>query len=349
MIFTNIRLQNFRSYEDESFEIGNGVNVVVGPNGAGKTNLLEALMVVASGKSYRAKDYALIKRSCDWARLDAYSDDNKNRVIKIASEFNLSKTFELDGKTYKKIPKDCLQPVVLFEPDDLYLLGSEPANRREFIDNIIEKYDQNYAKVIADYRRVVAQRNALLKQASSSSEMFAWDVRLSNLASVIIKARTALLAEFNQKISDIYSVIAGKSTQVSLIYKSKTPLSNYASDLVGQLEDQINIDKTRGYTSRGPHRDDIEFFKDDSPFSVVASRGENRTLMLALKIIELQILEEKTAKRPLLLLDDVFSELDGSRRKSLTNYLKDYQTIITTTDADIILKNFTKSVSTILL
>lgn len=349
MIFTNIRLQNFRSYSDESFEIGSGVNVVVGPNGAGKTNLLEALMVIASGKSYRAKDQALVMRSKDWSRLDVYSEDNKNRVVKITNENFVNKVFEIDGKVYKKLPKDYIQPVVLFEPDDLYLLSSEPASRRDFLDNIIEKYDQNYYKIRQDYRRVVAQRNALLKQNSDSSEMFAWNVRMSNLASIVVEARTKLIYEFNQKISDIYSFIADKPTSICLVYKTKTPLTAYASALVGQLEEQLNIDKIRGYTSRGPHRDDIEFFNDEAIFSDVASRGENRTLMLALKIIELQILEAKTGKRPLLLLDDVFSELDGSRRKSLTNYLKDYQTIITTTDADIIMKNFTKSTSTILL
>lgn len=342
MLFTDIRLQNYRSYGEASFELGSGVNIVVGPNAAGKTNLLEALMVSAVGKSFRAKDGLLLRSGETWLRLDVHTTDNQTRVVKIASSNGKTdKTFEFDDKSYKRMTPKNIQPIVLFEPDDLRLLHAEPKERREYIDDVIEQYASGFSKLRIDLRRVVAQRNALLKQPQvGQSQLFAWNIRLSDIASQVVKHRIELVEEFQKNINKIYTSISGKKMNIALKYNSKTNTEDYSSSLMKQLEQTIDIDRLRGFTSRGPHRDDMLAYFGDTLLSDAASRGENRTYILCLKILELQILEEKTGKRPLLLLDDVFSELDGSRRRALTNFLEKYQTVITTTDADIVLRDF---------
>lgn len=352
MIFTDIRLQNYRSYDDSSFELSPGVNIVVGPNAVGKTNLLEALMLISVGKSFRAKDKYLIKNSQNWLRLDAHTANNQTRVVKVR-ELNIDKVekvFEFESKSYKKINSNYFHPVVLFQPDDLQLIYEQPSIRRSYLDSLVEQYTPNYEKMLNNYSRVITQRNTLLKSSNfSMQQLFAWDVRLADIGSYIIARRLELLNKINQYLSQTYTSICGKKTDLEIAYQSKTNLENYSDNLMKDLAVNIELDRLRGYTSRGPHRDDVIIFRNNLPFQLSASRGENRTLVLALKIIELRILEEETGKRPLLLLDDVFSELDGSRRKSLTKYLKDYQTLITTTDADIIAKNFTKTTNVILL
>lgn len=352
MIFTDLRLQNYRSYLDSSFELDSGVNIIIGPNAVGKTNLLEAMMVSAVGKSFRARDRNLVNFDSQWARIDTHTSDNQTRVTKIVNseDGKTIKSFEFDDKIYKKINDTYYQPVVLFQPDDLRLLAAEPSVRRNYLDELITQYTSGYDKMIANLSRVISQRNALLKKPNiSEAELFAWDVRLCDIGSYIVSKRLELISEINELLEDIYESISSKKLKLFADYLSKTVTSNYSNNLMNDLKNNLKLDSLRGYTSRGPHRDDVLIMKDNNPLAVSASRGENRTLVLSLKIIELQILEQKTGRRPLLLLDDVFSELDGSRRHSLTKYLEKYQTLITTTDADVVLKNFTRSTHTILL
>jgi DNA replication and repair protein RecF len=343
MLFTDIRLQNFRSYKEASFELGPGVNIVVGPNTAGKTNLLEALMLNAVGKSYKASDQLLVRSSEEWARVDAHTNTNQLRSVKILKrpDGKAEKSFVIDAKDYKKLSINNKYPVVLFQPGDLNLLNFEPANRREYLDNFIEQFVVGHASSVARMKRILAQRNALLKQPNvSSSHLFTWDLRLSEVSGEVIKSRIETLEKINTGLKKVYSTIAGIKTNATFRYESKINPDNYSTNLIKVLEKNLELDKIRGFTSSGPHRDDILAYFDDEPLVNSASRGENRTFMLSLKILELQILESETGKRPLLLLDDVFSELDGARRRALTNYLNGYQTLITTTDADAIMQDF---------
>ncbi len=168
MIFTDIRLQNYRSYIDSSFELGAGVNIVVGANAAGKTNLLEALMVNSVGKSYRSRDSNLTHRDSTWARIDVHTSDNTQRTTKLQIDpaGRLQKTFEIDNKIYKRFPPTQKQPIVLFEPNDLRLIENEPSLRRNYFDDLLEQYVTSYEQHRSHYKRVLAQRNALLKQGS---------------------------------------------------------------------------------------------------------------------------------------------------------------------------------------
>lgn len=342
-MITNTRLQNFRSYQDESFEFGSGVNIIVGPNGSGKTNLLEAILVLCSGSSYRVADAELIRFSAEWARLDADLGP-EHRVVKLQQDNGrVKKTYEFDNKAYKLLTFNHTHPVVLFEPNHLQLLHGQPEHRRIYLDNLLEQTIPTYKTTLRHYRRVLAQRNALLKgmRPPTKEQLFVWNLRLSELGGVIAKARHDLTKEVNRDLPAVYAAIAGtEGYDVAVSYVSKLPLNQYETALLQALDKSYETDKARGFTSYGPHRDDFLVTFDKHPVQEVASRGETRTVLLAFKIHELKMLEERRDKKPILLLDDVFSELDGKRRHSLTEHLQQYQTFITTTDADVVVQTF---------
>lgn len=357
----SIRLQNFRSYRDESFEFDSGVNIVIGPNASGKTNLLEGIQVLASGKSFRARDAELVQFSKAlptgrqvWARLDGFFGATP-RIVKIIKQVDSAdKSFTIAGKSYKRLSLGNSVPIVLFEPSHLQLITRGPEFRRDYFDDILERTQVGYKTVSANYRRALAQRNALLKQPpdKAKTQLFAWNVRLSELGAQIVQARCNLLRGINKSISGTYSKIAGRRSKVELVYESPFKAESYSSKILRRLEQSGSADFARGFTAHGPHREDIILNLNKKPMQAAASRGEIRSLLIALKIFELGLLEKirgamhqtvHGGAKPIFLLDDVFSELDGARRHHLVDYLKDYQTIITTTDADAVLTHFSEN------
>ncbi|HEY5152564.1 MAG TPA: DNA replication and repair protein RecF [Candidatus Saccharimonadales bacterium] len=342
-MITDLRLQHFRSFSDDSFELSPGVNIIVGPNASGKTNLLESILVLARGVSYRARDSELIQFSRPWARIDGHSDKSAQRTVKLVAEPAQSKTYEIDGKSFKRLSPNNSLPVVLFEPEHLRLFSGGPERRREYLDDLLEQTTAGYGTTRRQYKRALAQRNRLLKQSSHvpQTELFPWNVRLSQLAGVIARARGELAGQINGKITGLYKELSQTRTKVNLNYANRWPIDTYESQLLKKLETSQADDHLRGFTGSGPHREDLLITFNGHPSQETASRGEVRTAVLALKIIELQIIETaNNGRSPLLLLDDVFSELDGRRRHALTDYLAPYQTFITTTDADIVLRHF---------
>ena len=344
MLF-DLRLQHFRSYQDASFEFSPGVNIIVGPNASGKTNLLEAILVLAKGNSYRVRDAELVAFGAAWSRLDTNLIDGRVRTLKILTEPAVAKNYEIDGKTFKRLTLHHSLPVVLFEPNHLLLLSGGPEQRRVYLDDLLEQTQPAYGALLRQYRRTLAQRNALLKTAQNVSEaqLFPWNIRLSQLAGQVVRARTELVERINVVLPELYTALSHAKTVVSIRYQSQWPVEAYESSMLKKLDATIAIDCMRGFTTSGPHREDFEVLFDGHPASETASRGEVRTLVLGLKIIELQLIGQARDVTPLLLLDDVFSELDGARRKALTEYLRDYQTFITTTDADIVIQHFTET------
>jgi DNA replication and repair protein RecF len=340
-MITDLRLQHFRSYGDVSFELSPGVNIVVGPNASGKTNLLEALLVLARGSSYRAKDIELVSFGRPWTRLDIHLEDGGLRTVKITST-PAAKTYEIDKKVHKRLNMPHTLPVVLFEPEDLRLLSGSPERRRDYLDDLLEQTTPGYGTLRRQYRRALAQRNTLLKRGGSAGQIFPWDVRLSELAGQVVRARVGLVAELNIDIGGLYRKLSGTKLKVGLEYQARWPAENYESKLLNELENSLELDLARGFTAAGPHREDLAVSFGGRLASEVASRGEVRTAVLALKIIELKLVEKMRGQPPLLLLDDVFSELDGKRRHALTDYLAPYQTFITTTDADAVIEHFTE-------
>lgn len=351
-MIVSLRLQNFRSYKEASFEFEPKVNIIVGPNTSGKTNLLEAVLLVCQGKSYRASTEALIAETQPWARLEALTEESTPRVVKLERQEvgKLRRTFEIDSKPLSRLGFGRKIPVVLFEPNQLMQISSSPEKRRNFIDDLLEQISPVFAQNRRLYNRALAQRNALLKQEIvDSQKLFPWDVRLGELGGYIVAQRLGLLKRINQDISSVYSDLAGKQHKINLSYDSPVNTKSYANEMVSLLADSVQKDKLRGFTTTGPHRDDIEITINGVELQQGCSRGEVRTLLLALKIAEARLIEEQLEQRPVMLLDDVFGELDGKRRKALIGHFKNHQTFITTTDADVISKDYTRAANRIAL
>jgi DNA replication and repair protein RecF len=341
-VITDIRLQNFRSYTDDSFEFSPGVNIIVGPNASGKTNLLEGLLIMANGASYRAKTEELISFDQDWARLDVHGEDFE-RTVKILRSPLPKKEYDINGKIYNRLGINQTIPIVLFEPNHLNVLTGSPDLRRNYLDDILEQTQPGFGSLRRNYQRSLAQRNRLLKRpVIGQNELFPWDVRLAELGAEIARRRTELAQQINQKLPDLYKKISQTKQLVCVEYISSFPIDTYETSMLKRLSNDQTIDHQRGFTGSGPHREDCQLSFGKHPAVEVASRGELRTATLGLKIMELEIIESVRDQQPLLLLDDVFSELDGRRRRTLTDYLKRHQTFITTTDADIVTQNFTQ-------
>jgi DNA replication and repair protein RecF len=345
-MISDLRLQQFRSYTDTSFSFGEGVNIIVGPNGSGKTNLLEAILVVARGGSYRVSDIELLQFDKPWFRLDAHiSPVDSTRTVKLITEPRQTKTYELDSKMYHRLTMNHILPAVLFEPNHLQLLHGAPDLRRSYLDDILEQTNPGFAAYRRNYRRVLSQRNALLKRPKLplTQELFPWNLRLSELGATVARARAALCEQLDERLGDIYASVSESGTKVSIAYHPKFPIDSYETHLLQKLESHVQEDMLRGFTAYGPHREDFVVTFDGHPADEMASRGETRTAVLALKIIELQLLESIRGQTPLLLLDDVFSELDERRRAALTAFLQCYQTFLTTTDADVVAQHLADS------
>lgn len=332
MVIGGLRLQHFRSYDDSRFTFSPGVNIIVGPNASGKTNLLEAILVVARGGSYRAKDAELLGFNADWARLDT-----DNRTVKLETIPGFKKSFIIDGQPLSRLSLQKTIPVVVFEPNHLQLLHGSPELRRSYLDDVLEQTIPGYGTVRRTYRRTLAQRNALLKKGLqvASGQLFPWNIRLSELGGQIARARNDLISQLQAEASHHYQGLAGVAGLVELRYDSQWHADHYETLMLRKLEANLEVDVQRGFTTAGPHRDDMEVSLNGQPADITASRGETRSLVLLLKVMELRLIEQARQQAPILLLDDVFSELDSQRRVSLSDYLHAYQTFITTTDADL--------------
>jgi DNA replication and repair protein RecF len=338
---SSIYLENYRSYSKDRFELNPGVTLVVGPNASGKTNLLESIYVLATTKSFRAKDSDLVAHNANYFRLVGEqggsevafgygTSGDKSRVKRVTH----------DGAHRSLVAHVGTITVVLFEPGDLSLLTGSPDGRRRYLDTILCQTNVEYMSALVQYKRVLKQRNSLLDRFAPEQirdQIFAWDLKLSSAAAVLVEQRLALIAYLNTLIPELYGKIAGDSPAFELSYMPTADGSDYASAMLQKLDTNLLRDLAIGFTTIGPHREDFEVSFKQSSMSGVASRGEVRTAVLSLKLAEILYMERCSGKRPILLLDDVFSELDSMRRSQLLTQIDGYQTIITTTDADHIL------------
>lgn len=334
----SIKLKNFRNYGFEVFEFDKSINIIVGPNATGKTNLIEAILVLCQGSSYRAKDLELINYNKTEALIEL-EFKNQKRTVKLSKNGPRQKEFILNTNKLYTLTNTNKLPVILFEPNELSLLNGPKENRRRFLDNTISQTTTGYRKLLGEYSRAIAQRNKLLKVSSASDLIFPWNIRISQLAGQILTHRLKLVQEINSRIEGIYKNISRRATELSLNYINSIGINNYESKLLGVLENNLNQDRLIGHTTNGIHRDDFEMVLNGHPSNRVASRGESRSLVLAIKISQKYLIEQQLNKSVIFILDDVFSELDGQRRKYLLEEIKDNQTFITTTDADMIINH----------
>lgn len=341
MALKTLELINFRSYGRAEFSFEPTLNLIIGPNGAGKTNLLEAVYTLANTKSWRAPDRSLIKDAAPGFKITGQLE---NRALRLSYELK-------DGNAKKRMfynqtparPHDFFGQfkVVLFEPGSLGIISGAPEKRRAWLDQTLAVGDKNYFLNLVKYRRVLKQRNHLLRSAPRArlaDQVFAWDISLVETAGYLLQARLGFINYLNQRLGKTYRALAGQSLKLAATYQSsvyqESDPENYASALLKKLGQSLERDQRFGFTGSGPHRDDLEFWFAGVRAAQVASRGETRTLALALKLIEHQWLA-RTARgqnKPALLFDDIFSELDAARREFTLASLKGSQIFLTTTD-----------------
>lgn len=330
VLVKTIRVQHIRTHKDYTLDVSPGVSVVTGPNGSGKTSLIEALYIALQGGSFKGGDVDVLQQDMPWYRIDVTFDDEAARIVKFdPSRQTGRKQFEIDGKTSYRLSPRYKYPVVLFEPDDLRLLNGSPTRRRQFIDRFISQLDPEYALSLRRYDRALKQRNTLLKRPYvSDGDLFAWNVSLSEYGAYIIAQRLVFIDTLNKRLNETYETIAHTGDVVTMCY-SEASADNIQQKLLANLHAHVEKDKIIGFTSTGPHRHDVLFDFNHSPALSVASRGEVRSIVLALKFLEVDIIESITGKTPIILLDDVFSELDKDRQSYLIESTARNQIIIT--------------------
>jgi DNA replication and repair protein RecF len=330
MIIQSLSVENLRSHKKFSHKLSETVTVVTGPNGSGKTSLIEAILVALDGHSFKGNDSELLRRGADWWRIDVTLDD-QHRTVKYQPDSIKKKQFIVDDKTSIRLPATSHYPTVLFEPEDLRLLHGSPSRRRQFIDRFATQLVPDYGRVVRRYERALLQRNKLLKRRTQTDELFAWNVSLAKYGAQMIDMRVRLVERLNAGLQPTYDTIAQSKDTVSLHY-SHTVIDHTEQKLLTELEERTERDQILGFTSIGPHRHDVLFRFNDTAAIGSASRGEVRTIILALKFLEVDIVQEVTDQPPIVLLDDVLSELDDKRQSHLATKFQNHQIIMTSTN-----------------
>lgn len=328
MIIKDIKLNNFRCHTQYLLEFKEQTTQILGENGSGKTSVLEAIYLAVRGKSFKAVDKEIIKRGTDFYRVDLAFLDGERTVVTYDAAAS-RKAFLVGDKKWARLPKKNRYPVVLFEPSDLSLITTSPTRRRDYFDRFLAQLSDGYSNSLSRYNKALKQRNELLKQELVSPEsLFSWDVLLAQYGVLIRKARADLVAALNDRLTGVYRGIAENRDEILLSYDSYTGEAE-ESEYLRLLSMDFSRDLLTGHTNFGVHKDDYVFLFNGANADGTASRGETRSIVLALKFIEAEMLFEELARKPLVLLDDVFSELDETRQKALVKNFQENQVVLT--------------------
>ena len=336
MIIQSVQLVNFRSHDDFLLKCNKKTSLLIGENGSGKTSVLEAIYEALRGKSFKASDDEILKRGADFYRVELNFCDGKKTVVLFDGK---KKQFLVEDKRVARLPKRNRYPVVLFLPDDLHLVATSPIKRRAYFDRVLAEFDESYSSSLLKYEKSLKQRNELLKRyikegeagRISKSDFFSWNILLAKYGLEIRNRRKQYLEKLNNIYSDVYHSIVDNDDSVYLkleLFGGEISEAEYFN----RLESELQRDLVLGYTGFGIHRDDFVFLFNEREADGTASRGELRSIILAMKFIEADLIFQETGKRPVVLLDDVFSELDNMRQKSLVKNFKDNQVIITSVE-----------------
>lgn len=339
MKIRNISLMNYRNYNQLNIELGKDVNVFQGENAQGKTNILESIYYCAFGRSHRTNK---VKDLIMW--------DKKNAQIRVYIEKDrLDKTIEMnllsDGRKSISVNKVKLTKigdllgvlnVVMFSPEDLKIVKESPGIRRRFLDMEISQLDKQYYNALVAYNKVLAERNALLKSRRIDKNILdIYDIKLSEHASYIARQRVNYISMLNSYGKSIHQEITTQKEEIRYVYKSSFSLEgNLKDNLKSELVRKREIDIDRGTTSAGIHRDDLLIFINDVDAKDFGSQGQQRTAVLTMKFSSLEIIKKVKGEYPILLLDDVLSELDLSRKKFILKSIENIQTVITCTGVE---------------
>ena len=364
MHLRRLSLTNFRNYARQDFEFGRGTVLLLGANAQGKTNVLEAIFLLATGRSERSDsdaDYiawAVRDETQPYARIEGTAvrgggETSVDLTIvgrEGAHGLIASKRLKLNGVA--KRASDALGAItaVLFTTDDMELVKGAPSGRRRYLDVMLSQVDRGYVRALSSYNKVITQRNALLKKIGEGSakrdELAYWDEELVRDGATILSVRAKVVAQLSVAASDAHGRLSGEREQLVLAYQPRggddwpaeriaaADVADVAAGLIARLQATQAREIGAGLTLSGPHRDDLSMTLAGVSAASFASRGQQRTAALALRLAESRLLHERSGERPILLLDDVLSELDGSRRASVLAAIDADQVIITSADAD---------------
>lgn len=344
MIIESVDLKNYRNYSIMNMEFDPHVNLIYGNNAQGKTNILESLYVCATSKSHRGnKDREMIQFNQDEAHIKMNVRKNEIRYrIDMHLKKNKTKGIAVNGIPIKKaVELFGIINIVFFAPEDLNIIKNGPAERRRFIDLELSQLDKIYLSNLINYNKVLTQRNKLLKELAfhAGSEdlmtLDVWDIQLVKYGNDVIKARDAFIKQLNDIIKDIHLKLSGGTEILELQYVPCVDNSEFEA-VTAQARDKDIRFKATNY---GPHKDDICFYINGKDVRKYGSQGQKRTAALSLKMAEIETVRLRTKDTPVLLLDDVLSELDSNRQNFLLDSIGDIQTIVTCTGVDEFIHN----------
>lgn len=333
MIISSLKTENFRNLSGIDLTFCNGVNVIFGENGQGKTNLLENIWLFTGAKSFRgAKEGELLNLNKKyWKSSIEFFAYNRNFKIKLSGgEKKEIFVNDVSYQSFSNISGNFL--CLIFSPTHLSLVKGSPQERRHSLDTVISQVKPRYSAILNEYNKILNQRNTLLKDSCNMPELLdtlpIWDKALISRGALISKTRKTYLEKLLPKAKEIYSGISRGKEELDLNFVGICD----ENELENALKEALSDDIKSGFTSCGPHRDDVEIKLSDLSAKAFASQGQQRSIVLALKLGESSLIEEVTGEMPIILLDDVMSELDESRREYLLHNLKDKQIFITCCD-----------------
>ena len=334
MIIKSIELADYRNYDCLSLQFDRGTNILYGDNAQGKTNILEAIFVAATTKSHKgAKDREIVSFGKEEAHIRTYLEKEGVEIrVDMHLRKNKSKGIAIDGQKIKKAADLMgLCNVVFFSPEDLGIIKNGPGERRRFVDMELCQLDSVYLYNLNHYNRIVNQRNKLLKDMYMNPDLKEtlgiWDMQLVSFGSKIIERRKLFEEQLNEIIFGIHKKLSGDKEELVIHYEPDVE----AEDFEKRLKMNQDRDIRAKMTSVGPHRDDFSFIIGDIDIRRYGSQGQQRTAALSLKLSEIELVKKIARDTPVLLLDDVLSELDSNRQNYLLNSIGDIQTIITCT------------------
>lgn len=338
-----LKLQHVRCHSELELEFSKGVNIILGPNACGKTTVLEAISLVASDRRQSVTPKDLLQKGSDWLRIDA-NFESQSRSLKFDATRASRPAFAINDNKRSKLRQEEIVPTVWFSPPHTNLLRSSPSKRRAMLDDLLSQLQAGYSENLRHYWRALSQRNRLLKTSQLDPEqLFVWSLRLVEYGAQLVAAREQTTAQLNLRLADVYTQLSQDKKTLTVEYLTQLPTANYADKLLQQLRKTISAEQAAGHTLYGPHLDDWQITEGSQNIVATASQGETRSIVLAIKLIEADMLSQAFGQPPLLLLDDIFSELDGARRRAVVLAASRTQAFITTTDADVAHKDFSQA------
>ena len=342
MIIKSLELANFRNYEELNISFDKGTNILYGDNAQGKTNILEAIYVSATTKSHKgSKDKEIINFNKEEAHIRTYLEkENVETRVDMHLRKNKSKGIAIDGQKIKKAADLMgLLNVVFFSPEDLSIIKDGPAERRRFADMELCQLDSFYLYNLNHYNKIIGQRNKLLKdmyfQPELKETLNIWDSQLVSFGSKIIERREQFVKQLGDIIFDIHKKLSVGKEELVIAYEPDVSIEDFEKQMKYNQDKDIRLKQT----TTGPHRDDFSFVVNGVDIRKYGSQGQQRTAALSLKLSEIELVKKISKDTPVLLLDDVLSELDSNRQNYLLNSIGNIQTIITCTGLDEFINN----------